>query len=91
MVLSDRPSLSGAVEADRSSDPLWQVFYYKGRSKWRFVATSAVTRLFTVAEARGAHGMVTLELDGRYPPGSDLERTWSAGSPAFERAAHRLN
>lgn len=34
-----------------------------------------------------AHGMVTLELDGRYPQGSDLDRTWSAGAAAFERAA----
>jgi AcrR family transcriptional regulator len=34
-----------------------------------------------------AHGMVTLELDGRYPPGSDLDATWRAGATAFERAA----
>jgi hypothetical protein len=33
-----------------------------------------------------AHGMVTLELDGRYPPGSDLDATWRAGATAFERA-----
>ena len=33
-----------------------------------------------------AHGMVILELDGRYPPGSDLDRTWRAGVRAF--AAH---
>jgi len=30
-----------------------------------------------------AHGMVVLELDGRYPPGSDLDRTWEAGAGAF--------
>ncbi len=30
-----------------------------------------------------AHGMVILELDDRYPPGSDLERTWLAGAAAF--------
>jgi AcrR family transcriptional regulator len=34
-----------------------------------------------------AHGMVTLELDQRYPPGSDLDRTWRAGGAAFERAS----
>jgi len=34
-----------------------------------------------------AHGMVTLELDQRYPPGSDLDRTWRAGASAFEQAA----
>jgi AcrR family transcriptional regulator len=34
-----------------------------------------------------AHGMVILELDGRYPPGSDLDRTWRIGASAFEAAA----
>lgn len=33
-----------------------------------------------------AHGMVILEIDGRYPPGSDLDTTWAAGAAAFERA-----
>ena len=33
-----------------------------------------------------AHGMLVLELDQRYPPGSDLDRTWRAGAEAFERA-----
>ena len=32
-----------------------------------------------------AHGMVVLELDRRYPPGSDLDSTWRAGATAFER------
>lgn len=30
-----------------------------------------------------AHGMVVLELDDRFPPGSDLGRTWRAGAAAF--------
>ncbi len=30
-----------------------------------------------------AHGMVMLEIDGRYPPGSDLDATWAAGVRAF--------
>jgi AcrR family transcriptional regulator len=34
-----------------------------------------------------AHGMVILELDERYPPGSDLDSTWRAGATAFERSA----
>jgi AcrR family transcriptional regulator len=34
-----------------------------------------------------AHGMLILELDQRYPPGSDLSSTWSAGATAFELAA----
>jgi len=32
-----------------------------------------------------AHGMVILEIDGRYPEGSDLDRTWRAGAAAFTR------
>lgn len=30
-----------------------------------------------------AHGMVVLELDGRFPEGSDLDRTWAEGAAAF--------
>lgn len=32
-----------------------------------------------------AHGMVILELDDRFPAGSDLGRTWEAGAAAFAR------
>lgn len=32
-----------------------------------------------------AHGLVILELDGRFPPGSDLDRTWAEGAAAFTR------
>jgi AcrR family transcriptional regulator len=32
-----------------------------------------------------AHGMVVLELDDRFPAGSDLSRTWKAGAAAFSR------
>lgn len=31
-----------------------------------------------------AHGMTILEVDGRYPPGSDLDRTWRAAADAFD-------
>jgi AcrR family transcriptional regulator len=31
-----------------------------------------------------AHGMLILEMDERYPPGSDLDLTWRAGAEAFE-------
>jgi AcrR family transcriptional regulator len=31
-----------------------------------------------------AHGMLVLEMDQRYPPGSDLDLTWKAGASAFE-------
>jgi AcrR family transcriptional regulator len=30
-----------------------------------------------------AHGMVVLELDDRFLPGSDLDRTWAAGAATF--------
>ena len=33
-----------------------------------------------------AHGMVILELDGRYPPDSDLDRTWREAADAFRAA-----
>jgi AcrR family transcriptional regulator len=32
-----------------------------------------------------AHGMVILELDGRFPDASDLDRTWAEGAAAFSR------
>jgi AcrR family transcriptional regulator len=34
-----------------------------------------------------AHGMVILEIDGRYPDDSELDRTWEAGAAAFDRVA----
>jgi AcrR family transcriptional regulator len=33
-----------------------------------------------------AHGMVTLELDGRFPPDADLDAAWAAGLTAFSAA-----
>jgi AcrR family transcriptional regulator len=33
-----------------------------------------------------AHGMLSLELDGRYPPGSDLDHTWREAAAAFTAA-----
>lgn len=32
------------------------------------------------------HGMASLELDGRYPPDTDVERTWSAAAATFTAA-----
>jgi AcrR family transcriptional regulator len=34
-----------------------------------------------------AHGMVILELDGRFPEGSDLDLTWAEGATAFTRSS----
>jgi AcrR family transcriptional regulator len=36
-----------------------------------------------------AHGMVDLEIDDRFPAGSDLDRTWRAGAVAFSRGSRR--
>jgi AcrR family transcriptional regulator len=36
-----------------------------------------------------AHGMVSLEIDGRYPPGADLGRTWAVARDAFAVLAAR--
>lgn len=32
-----------------------------------------------------AHGMVILEIDSRFPPRSDLDRTWQAAAASFAR------
>jgi AcrR family transcriptional regulator len=36
-----------------------------------------------------AHGMTILEIDGRFPPGADLDVAWSSGLRSFARAAGR--
>ncbi|MGI5143064.1 TetR/AcrR family transcriptional regulator [Streptomyces sp. CA-106110] len=35
-----------------------------------------------------AHGMVVLELDGRFPPGADLDAAWRIACEAFAHAIH---
>ncbi len=37
-----------------------------------------------------AHGMVVLEIDGRFPVESDLDRTWRAGARAFSGRPRNL-
>ena len=32
-----------------------------------------------------AHGMTVLELNGRFPPGADLDAAWREGLPGFRR------
>jgi len=51
-----------------------QPFFLATGDPWRAQA------LFSLA-----HGMVILELDSRFPPGSNLGRTWKAGAGAFSR------
>ena len=36
-----------------------------------------------------AHGMVILQLDGRFPPGADLDAAWREGLAAFATAPRR--
>jgi len=59
-----------------------------GLEEWAGEPFFLVTREAHLAQALWsfAHGMVILEIDGRYPEGSDLDRTWMAGAAAFEAA-----
>lgn len=64
-----RADLSPGVE-EWAGEP----FFFATRDPWRAQA------LFSFA-----HGMVTLELDVRFPPGSDLDKSWKAGAEAFSK------
>jgi AcrR family transcriptional regulator len=57
-----------------------------GLEEWAGHPWYAVTGDPSLAQALWsfAHGMVIMELDGRYPPGSDLAATWAAGAEAFD-------
>jgi AcrR family transcriptional regulator len=58
----------------------------EGLEEWAGNPWFVVTGDPSIAQALWsfAHGMVILELDRRYPPGSDLDGTWQAGAAAFE-------
>lgn len=60
-----------------------------GLEEWAGNPWFVVTSDSSLAQALWsfAHGMVILELDGRYPPQSDLDSTWRAGTEAFRMAA----
>jgi len=60
----------------------------RGLEEWAGNPWFVVTGDASLAQALWslAHGMVILELDDRYPPGSDLDGTWRAGAAAFEWA-----
>ena len=57
-----------------------------GLEEWAGNPWFVVTGDSSVAQALWsfAHGMLILEMDERYPPGSDLDLTWQAGADAFE-------
>jgi AcrR family transcriptional regulator len=61
----------------------------EGLEEWAGNPWFVVTGDSSLAQALWsfAHGMVILELDDRYQPGSDLDGTWRAGAAAFEHAA----
>jgi AcrR family transcriptional regulator len=60
----------------------------EGLEEWAGNPWFVVTGDSSLAQALWsfAHGMVSLELDDRYPTGSDLASTWQVGAAAFERA-----
>jgi AcrR family transcriptional regulator len=72
-----------------TSGPLRRDRLPHGLEEWAGNPWFVVTGDESLAQALWsfAHGMVILELDGRYPPGSDLDKTWRAGAQSFERAA----
>jgi AcrR family transcriptional regulator len=68
-----------------TSGPLDRPALPPGLEDWAGSPWYLVTGDPVVAQAfwSFAHGMVILELDDRYPPGSDLDATWAAGVHAF--------
>lgn len=72
-----------------TSGPLPRSDLPEGLEEWAGTPFFLVTGEPHLAQALWsyAHGMVVLEIDGRYPPGSDLDRTWALGAAAFGAAA----
>ena len=72
-----------------TSGPLARQCLPEGLEEWAGNPWFVVTGDSSWAQALWslAHGMVILELDDRYPQGSDLDATWRAGAAAFEQAA----
>ncbi len=62
-----------------------------GLEEWAGNPWFVVTADSSLAQALWsfAHGMLILEMDERYPPGSDLDQTWQAGATAFEQSVKR--
>jgi AcrR family transcriptional regulator len=71
-----------------TAGPLARADLRPGLEEWAGNPWFVVTGDPSLAQALWsfAHGMVILELDDRYPPGSDLDLTWQAGAAAFEGA-----
>ncbi len=73
-----------------TSGPLSREQLPPGLEEWAGNPWFVVTGDPSLAQALWsfAHGMVILELDDRYPPGSDLDQTWRTGAAAFGRSVH---
>lgn len=71
-----------------TSGPLCRDQLPPGLEEWAGNPWFVVTGDPSLAQALWsfAHGMVILELDDRYPPGSDLGQTWRTGAAAFGRS-----
>jgi AcrR family transcriptional regulator len=71
-----------------TAGPLAREAMAPGLEEWAGNPWYVVTADPSLAQALWsfAHGMVVLEIDGRFPPGSDLDATWKAGADAFARA-----
>lgn len=71
-----------------TSGPLSRDQLPPGLEEWAGNPWFVVTGNPSLAQALWsfAHGMVILELDHRYPPGSDLDQTWRTGAAAFGRS-----
>ncbi len=74
-----------------TAGPLDRARLTPGLEEWAGEPFFLVTRDPAWAQAlwSAAHGMVILELDGRYPAGSDLDATWEAAIGAFGSGTDR--
>ena len=73
-----------------TSGPLSRDHLPPGLEEWAGNPWFVVTGDPSLAQALWsfAHGMVILELDNRYPPGSDLDQTWRTGAATFVRSVN---
>ncbi|MGH9097250.1 MAG: TetR/AcrR family transcriptional regulator [Acidimicrobiales bacterium] len=73
-----------------TSGPLSRHQFPPGLEEWAGNPWFVVTGDPSLAQALWsfAHGMVILELDNRYPPGSDLDQIWRTGAAAFGRSVN---
>ncbi|QCP06595.1 MULTISPECIES: TetR/AcrR family transcriptional regulator [Brevibacterium] len=83
-----RSSASGSAELYRlaTTGPLDRSALPPGLEEWAgtpfFEATGDPVRAQALWAA--AHGLAILEVDGRFPPGSDLDAAWQALAHAFD-------